>query len=149
MLSKLRAVNHAFSIWFVVFLFNRLKSRTCLERQLFDWGSQSPSAWWCYSILPVSFPKALILSQWQRGCQLQRVTAQWHKSDPQNRNCHYYKPNSWLPWHLMSLIGLMRICLSQVQKVRESLRHLQMLSASCTSPNFCMYDNSDLWNNGL
>lgn len=32
-------------------------------------------------------------------------------------------------------------------KSRKSSRCFQMLNASCTTPNFCMCDNSELWNN--
>lgn len=98
--------------------FKRLKARTRFERQLFDsriWLlDDAPS-----TLLPVSFPffdrKKLQAPKGHSSvtcltCKTSVVTTA--KQLPLSQLCR----------HLMSLTRLMRICLSQVQKVREKFK---------------------------
>lgn len=110
--------------------FKRLKSGTRFERQLFDSRIRLPDAA-PSTLLPVGFPffdgKKLQAPEGHSSvtpltCKTSVVTTAKQL------------PRSQLRRHLMSLTRLMRICLSQVQKVREKFKvfsNTKVLLATC------------------
>lgn len=113
-------VNHVLSIDLLHSWFNRLTSRTHLERQLHDVGHQYLAAWWC------SFHTTceLFLFPWHGSCKLQKGHSSVTRLTLRIAAVTTAKqiPQSQLSRHLISLIKLMKICLSQVQKVREEFK---------------------------